>query len=121
MASTISNNKAINLRDLPIDKEYYIKNISHAFKNKYGFSIILTLSDKNDNFIRVWSTPSLMKLLRNQLGDNFFRLNLKKCEYRVLSYGLKDCKNGKKYFDFSFMIYMTDSDGYKFLQSSYSK
>ena len=90
--------ETIRWRDLPENVWYKIDSISDRKENEYGDSFILGLVNREGESSNVWSISNLIDKLKTKLGSDFDDFD--KYDIYVLSLGLKNSKNKRKYFNF---------------------
>ena len=90
--------ETIRWRDLPENVWYKIDCISDRKENEYGDSFILGLVNREGESSNVWSISNLIDKLKTKLGSDFDDFD--KYDIYVISLGLKNSKNKRKYFNF---------------------
>ena len=90
--------ETIRWKELPEEVWYQIDSISDEKKGEYGVSFILSLVDREGESLNVWSISNLINKLKTKLGSDFDDFD--KYDIYVISLGLKNSKNKRKYFDF---------------------
>ena len=90
--------ETIRWKELPEKVWYKIDSISDKKENEYGDSFILGLVNREGESSNVWSISNLIDKLKTKLGSDFDDFD--KYDIYVLSLGLKNSKNKRKYFNF---------------------